>query len=398
MPCNYKKLVGLYEGRSASEANTLLREAFHGGEFAPDNIDLGRLFEECYGTHHFRACRNREVLANEVMSRALLEADGAVSTTSFQNITGQIVYSTVLDKYDSEEFVVTKMIPESPTQFLDGEKIAGVTRLGDQSLVRAEGESYALAGVGEDWIFTPPVKDRGVIVPVTWEAVFADRTGQLLERAGEVGQSAGLNREKRAIDCLLDTGAAGRETAHRYNWRGTVIQSYNDNTGSHTFDNLSASTGLTDWTSVETVEILLSQITDPYTGEPYPVEARHLVVGKAKEQTARRIVHATEIRVATPGYATSVSPTQTLAQNPYANKYEIVTSRLLTGRLNTSTDWYLGDISKYAKYMVVEKMQVQQAPAGNQDEFQRRIVNQFRVNERGAYVVVQPRVMAKATA
>jgi hypothetical protein len=39
-----------------------------------------------------------------------------------------------------------------------------------------------------------------------------------------------------------------------------------------------------------------------------------------------------------------------------------------------------------------------QAPSNNQDEFHRRIVQQYRVNERGAYVVVQPRAAVKCTA
>jgi hypothetical protein len=409
MAVNYKRLVSLYEHFEPREANERLAEAMgrdnegrrlrdaQGNHARPDvdakSIDLGRLFCECFGWNEFVACRKGQQQMSEVISRALTEAEGAVSTSSFTNITGQIVYSTTLDAYEAEEFVFTRLIPEVATQFLDGEKIAGITEIGDEVAVRAEGDPYALAGVTEDWVFTPPVKDRGMIVPVTWEAVFADRTNLLLDRCRDVGKWSGVNREKRAIDAFVDENT----TVHRYNWRGTTIASYGDNSGTHTWDNLAASNALVDWTDIDVAEQVFNALVDPYTGEPSLWDPKHLVVTKQNEQTARRIVSATEIRVTTPGYATSANPTQSIRSNPYGNKYEVVTSRLLASRLTTDTDWWIGDVSKVAKYMQAEKMNVMQAPTNSHEEFHRRIVQQFRVNERGAYVVVQPRAAVKST-
>lgn len=392
MAFNYSELIKQYQAEPET-ATRNLKEAFESRQLRPNEFDLGRLFEACYGYDQFRRVRSKEILANEVFERNLTEAAGAVSTASFLNITGQIVYSAVLDKYELPEFVFTKLIPTTPTQFLDGEKIAGVTQIGDEALVRNEGDPYAIVGVGEDWIFTPPVKDRGFEVPVTWEAVFSDRTGQLLERAGDVGAWLGQNKEKRAIDCVIDENT----TAHRYNWRGTVIASYGNNSGTHTWDNLSASTTLLDWTSLNTAEQLFNEMTDPYTGEPYMFDAKHLVVTKQLENTAKRIISATEIRVVTPGYATTGSPTQTLASNPYQNKLEVVSSKMIAPRLATDTSWFYGDVAKYAKYMQAEPMTVLQAPTNNEQEFTRRIVARYRANERGAYVVVQPRAMVTCT-
>jgi hypothetical protein len=58
----------------------------------------------------------------------------------------------------------------------------------------------------------------------------------------------------------------------------------------------------------------------------------------------------------------------------------------------------LGDITKYARYMVNWPLQTKQAPPNSHDEFHRDIVQQYRADERGAYAVIEPRVMAKATA
>jgi hypothetical protein len=391
----YKELVEEFR-RDPAKTEARVRESFEKKVFRPRDFDFGRLFEECFGWHEFRTCREKKQLANDVMARALTESQGAVSTAAFQNISGQIVYSAILEKYESEEFVFSKLIPDDPITngTLDGEKIAGLTEMGDEVGVRKEGDPYPLAGLGENWIFAPAAKDRGVIVPVTWEALFADRTGRLLEYCGDVGRWAGVNKEKRAIDCVVDENT----TAHRYNWRTAgQIATYGDNSGSHTWDNLAASNELVDWTDLDAAEQVFNALVDPFTGEPIVVDPRHLIVTKQNEKKALRILNATEIRVATPGYATTGNPTQTNVANPYAGKFEVVSTRLLATKMATDTDWFLGDVSKLARYRVAEPMNVVQAPTNNMDEFKRRIVQQYRVNEIGAFYVREPRAMVKST-
>ena len=64
---------------------------------------------------------------------------------------------------------------------------------------------YPSLGLGEDYIDTPSTTKRGFIVPVTKEAIFFDRTHLILQRAAEVGEVLGLNKEKRLIDLLIGT-------------------------------------------------------------------------------------------------------------------------------------------------------------------------------------------------
>lgn len=392
MAFNYQRAIKLHEQKGADAARATLRELFDAKEIRPTEIDLGRLFCECFGWNEFVACRARQTMVNEVVSRALTESGGAVSTAAFLNISGQFVYTTTLDAYMNEEAVFSKLIPEAPASTLDGEKIPGITQIGDEVQERQEGHAYAIAGVGEDWIFTPPVKDRGVEIPATWEAFFNDKTNQLSDRCADVGKWGRINEEKAAIDCIVDENV----TTHRYNWRGTIIASYDNNTGAHTWDNLCGSNGaLTDWQDIDAMEQVFNAITDPFTGEPTLWEPKHLIVTKQNEQTARRLFSATEIRS---GDITTGTGMQTVSANLYANKYQLVTSRLLASRLATDTDYFLGDISKYAKRMVAEPANVVQAPPNNYDEFHRRIVQTWRFNYRKQHVVVQPRAIVKATA
>jgi hypothetical protein len=143
---------------------------------------------------------------------------------------------------------------------------------------------------------------------------------------------------------------------------------------------------------VDVAEQVFNGMVDPFTGEPIMVEPRHLIVTKQLEQTARRIISATEIRV-----IQSSAITEALQANPYSNKFDLVTSRQLAAQMATDTSWFLGDITKAFRYRVAEPINMQQAPAGNEAEFNRRIVSQFRVNERGAFYTVDPRFMVKST-
>lgn len=394
MAVNYERLVHLYEARhnegGPGRAAEAIREVFDTKAVRPREIDLGRLWTECFGWRAFDACRSNRKAPREV----LLETQGAVTTAAFTNISGQFMYTTVMDAYEMEEGVFSKLIPEEQAATLDGQKIPGITRIGDEIGVRGETDPYPLAGVGEDWVQTPAILDRGLIVPITWEAVFNDKTGQLTQMASDVGSSYRINEEKRAIDCVIDENSI----RHRYNWRGTVIASYGDNSGSHTWDNLLASNGLVDWTDVDAALQNFNALTDPYTGEPVPYNPVHLVATLGLQQTAMRIMNATDISFHVGGYATSGNLSQTNYANPYRGMFQLVTSRLLASRLATDTDWFLGDITKYAKAMVAEPMNVAQAPADHPDNFHRRIVAQYRVNGRKEFVVVQPRAMMKNTA
>ena len=139
------------------------------------------------------------------------EAGDAVDVTAFSNITGQIIYSKIMEAYQREEFVVSRLVDTIPTRF-DGEKIAGITGITDDIQEIRPGMPYPALGFGEDYIETPSTTKRGFIVPVTKEAIFFDRTHQILSRAAEVGEILGLNKEKRLLDLVI--GAA-----NTYNWR-----------------------------------------------------------------------------------------------------------------------------------------------------------------------------------
>ena len=317
---------------------------------------------------------------------ALLEAQGQVSTAAFANITGQIVYSAMLDEFQSQEFIWPELFTTVPTEF-DGEKIPGIGGIGDMAEVVGEGQQYPFAGVNEEWVTTPDTIKRGFIVPVTKEAVFFDRTGLVMKRSSDVGRFIGINKEKRCLDVAL-----GITTTYRRNG-GAAQATYGDSHTNGDFDNLAASNALVDWTDIENAELLFDAILDPNTGEPVMITPNTIIVPTALKHTANRIVNATEIQF---GDGAS-STTRTIGRSPTGSQYRVLSNAYVKARTSSATTWFIGDPKRAFQYMENWPATVVQAPSNSTEEFNRDIVSAFKVSERGAAAVVAPRYMVKST-
>lgn len=366
------------EGKAQGFLGTF-REALRKGQLRPDEFSLRGLAENLVED-------GREWVESLDPSYSGLAEATSTNTSHFANITGQIVYSAVLEAFEAPAFIGPSLVRTVSTKF-SGEKIPGVSRLGDMAETVNEGAAYPTAGVSEEWIDTPATTKRGFIVPVTKEAIFFDRTNLVLDRAREVGEWLGANKEKRILDTVL-----GITTSYRRNG-GAAQATYGDTP----WDNLSASTPLVDWKSVEAAELLFDAMTDPNTGEPINVMPNTIIVPSALKHTANMIVGASSVARVTPGYATSANPSVSTGGNP-TNGYRVVTSAWVKNRTASSTTWFIGDPQKAFAYMENWPITVVQAPANSEAEFTQDIVMRFKASERGAPAVLEPRQMVKCTA
>src|SRR5690606_6650760 len=128
-----------------------LREGLETKQIKPEEFSIRELFEQFVpdGREIVDSWNPRHGGGGENL--ALLENAGAVNTADFSNISGQIVYSKILDQYNMAANVFTQLVGTTPTQF-SGEKIAGLNRVGDEAANIGEGQPYPLVGFGEDWI------------------------------------------------------------------------------------------------------------------------------------------------------------------------------------------------------------------------------------------------------
>ncbi len=400
MALNHKTMVAgvklLEEKKGGLQAGQWVQEAFERGDLKPSDIDIGRLFAECFGYEQFQACRGKEMLTSQVF-----EASGPVSTAAFTHLTNQFIVTAIREAYMSEDFVFSKIIQDEQSDYIGMEKVGDITPIGDQALVVPEGTRFPQVAVGEDWIYRPEAVKRGAEVALTREAVFMGKQLPLEERCANLGYSIGLSKEKRVIDCVIDenAGAVNTPYGHRYNWRGTYLAggTYNDNTSTHTFDNLVGTNALVDWTDADNAEQALNEMVDPSTREPIVLGFPHMVVTKQREKTALRIKNATEINVVTPGYNTTGNPTETKVGNPYQGSFEVVCSRLLAARMATDTTWYFGDLKRAFRYKVIFPQQTISMPPNSYDEFHYDVIRQWRSDEHGAAWTKEPRAMTKNT-
>jgi hypothetical protein len=249
---------------------------------------------------------------------------------------------------------------------------------------------YPSLGFGEDYIDTPSTTKHGLIVPVTREAIFFDRTHLVLSRAAEVGEVLGLNKEKRLIDLVLGV-------TNNYKWKGTAYNTYYVSGGPWT--NVLADNELVDWTDVDAAEQLFNDILDPNTGEPVLLRPIAVLVMPAYRHAANRVFKATEI-----AYQAPAGETVTTAVNPLGH-YQVVDSRLAYRRIVASGVeataaqkwWFIGDFRRAFAYMENWPITVTQSPANSEADFTQDIVVRFKASERGAAAVLNPRYIVKCT-
>lgn len=359
-----------------------LKTALESKEVKPDEFSIRQVFEEFvdHGREMIEAFRP----GNPDLDVQVLEAGGAVTTADFANITNVLISQTVLDVFESPQFLFNEVCTVQPTK-LNGETLAGVTKIGDETGIVGENNPYPLAGVSEDYQRTPTMKKRGVIVPVSKEALFFDQTGMVIQNAANVAEAEAQGREKRMLDEVFGI-------TNTHNWRGTAYSTYQASTP---WINIKASNGLVDWTDIENALLLFDAMTDPNTGEPINVMPDTLIVPTALLFTAKRIVGATEIRFGDGASAT----TQTIATNPLTGtNYRILSSPYVKARTTSATEWYVGQPKKAFFYMQNWGPTVTQAPANAEAEFSRDIVAQFKISERGTPYTFQPRRMVRNTA
>ena len=381
----YRELKQMYDKLGQNECVKHLTEALEQGHLKPEDFSIRELAEITVGPKRVRQMDPRHGGGVD-----LLEAGEGIDVTAFSNITGQVVRSKILQSYTQEAFVVSKLVDAIPTR-LDGEKIPGIGRVKDEIAEVHPGMPYPSLGFAEDYIETPQTTKRGFIVPVTKEAIFFDRTHLILQRAAEVGEVLGLNKEKRLIDLLIGV-------TNNYKWKGTAYNTYYASGEGGPWVNVTVEE-LVDWTDVDAAEQLFADILDPNTEEPVLVGATTVLVMPAYRHAAHRVFNAAEIT-----YTAAGAETATTAVNPLGN-YRVVESRLAYRRIIASGEavadakkwWFIGDFRKAFAYMENWPVTVTQSPPNSEAEFNQDIVLRFKASERGAAAVINPRYVVKST-
>ncbi len=380
---NYKDLRRQIELDGPARAVEFICEGLRERYFTPNDFSLKRLAQYTIEDGHefVESLYHGSHGVNDGMN--LLEAaGGAVTTATFSNITGQIAYTAILEAYQDPKFIWPELCTTQPTQF-SGEKIPGIGRMGEDSERVSEAEPYPVIGVSQEYIETPETIKRGMIVPVTKEAVFFDRTNLVLDRCREVGTWAGFQKEKEIID--IATGQA-----NNYKRNGTARNTYLDTATLPQWDNTITDV-LADWSDLEAAYLLFDGMVDFTTGEPILIMPDTLIVPSALRAKAMYILNSTEVR----GGTSNTTAYQTIGTDPMKNimPVKVVTNQMVYARTSSAVKWWIGQPKKAFKYMENWGFTPQQAGANSEKDFERDILYQFKISWRGVAAVVDPLYM-----
>jgi hypothetical protein len=218
-----------------------------------------------------------------------------------------------------------------------------------------------------------------LIVNVTKEAVFFDKTNLILDRASNIGKFIAINREKRILDVVL-----GISTVYSRNG-GAPEATYQS-------DNTVTSTPLVDWTSVDAADTKFMAITDPDTGEPIVTTANTMIVPPALRNLAMRIINASMTGQTTSSRETRVN------SNSLNQAWNYATNQYVKQRTSSDSTWFYGNPKEAFVYMQNWPLTVQSIGVEGEAAFERDIVARFKASERGAAGVRERRYMLKATA
>lgn len=386
-------LRNLVENKGHAETGRLIVNAMREGEIKIEDISL---LETAYGIMGPEwlarlAESNRE---GALMQNVPLLEAGATDSTAFSNITGQLMFSAVMEGYQNPMFIGDQLVTVTPTNFLDGERIPGIKEPDGTANDVGEGMPFPRVTMGEDYIDTPATTKKGLIVAITKEAILKDRTGLIVDRAKMVGERVGMRRETLILDEVLGI-------TNTYNRLGTAYNTYLSAGG--WINLITSGTELIDWTDIEEVELLFAALTNPDQtddDEPVVYQPKTILVMPYKKHTAAQILTATSLERRTNSAAeVRISANSVSGYNMLSSP--IAQARLVKSGVAAATArnyWYAGDFKRAFRYMQVYGLQVAQAPLNHPDEFDRDVVLQYKASERGIPVTVEPRYAAQARA
>jgi len=386
-----QNLRTLYESLGPVGFTERLTDCLDTGELKPSDFSIREIAEATCGERWVSKLAPKRK-STVTTASDLLEAGEGVDVNAFSDITGQIFFNKIMEGWKQATRVTDGMFQTIQSD-LDGERMPWISHIPEEGEVVHPGMPFPEASLNERYIDTPNTSKRGMILSVTKEAIFFDRTGMLLRQASEVGERLGMNKEKRCLRVFLGL-------VNNYKLNGTAYNTYLTTT----WTNQQASTPLLDFSSINQAYILASQILDPDTNNPIDIMLKDLFVMPALVMTAKRITSATQVRSVDPGFATTLDPNMTLSASPlpdplsiftspiaYQLAYNAATSQNSTYAAYVNAYWWIGDFKKAFAYVQNWPLTVVQAPANSIKEFEQDIVTRFKASERGVAAVIEPR-------
>ena len=321
----------------------------------------------------------------------LQEAGDAVNLGAFTNISGQFFINRIMEDYQKPTLLWPRLVNSQKTTEILGERNSRIGEIGDKfSDTVKEGDTYGRVGLTEEYTLHPALQKRGKIIDLTREVLISNRTGDLMRKAGYIGEWLGIREEKQVLTTVL--GVTGCQQ-YRY-MNQTAVDPYQATTP---FANIQTGNALVNWRSVEAARLKQAALTDPVNGEPIMVESPMLLVPPALEDTARYIQNATAVEMV--DNTAAANTVRTITGNPLAGrKLEILSNQYVRSIGGSDTTWWYGDFPKAFLRRYAWEIEVLQAAGDRDMKFERDIWASWKASVMAITSPEEPRYATKNTA
>jgi hypothetical protein len=323
---------------------------------------------------------------------------GAVPPSSFADINAftavvaGLLEIEVIKGWEYPDFIMDDIMPDRGTRMFDGRKVIGAGEIGDVAEPRYPGNPTKRAGFGERWIVQPRTVELALACEVLQETVYLDLTGEVLERANNVGYWVHRRKEMLCIDHFL-------AVVNNYIYNGVA---YNTYISAGYFNNVLPNNELFFWEQVQSAEILFRDMIDPATGSRVKITPDSILVNQDKLYTAQAVIGATELEYRGPPGSTTVNQDVRKFKNVLGN-YKIYTSPLVYQRMTDPSGlnlaasvagarWYVWD-SRSPPFHFCSNwpLRIQHAAPNQVDLIDRGVVLFVKADLRGIPMTYEPR-------
>lgn len=348
----------------------------------------------------------------------VLEADGTAlvpsefaNVSAFNAITAGLWEAKLLEMWQRPEFIGDQLAETMPS-VRRAEKLVGISIPGDFAEERKPGNSHARGSLSERYVTGPTTQNRALAYDVTREAVMFDYTKELLPAAEKIGEAMALRKEYLIVQTVLGV-------SNTYTYDGTNYSTYLAAADSGNWVNKLAANALTDWTNLNSIEKLLTQMTDQETGQPVNISARQILVMPARYASAEYTMRYTTVARASSGTGAAGLNTALAERgygpNPFNGRYELLPSSIYVRRIatNATTDpkakglgltdtnadqyWWMGDFKKAFKYAQQLPLTTIRVDANNYQMADQGLVFSIFCDEMGIPMVAEPRAVVMST-
>lgn len=324
------------------------------------------------------------------------EFTNAIRSSQFPTISKVVINSAIIDAYNQYQDGADQLVSETDGTRTTEEYIAGFTEPENLEL-RLEGMSYEETTFGEKDV-TVRMADFGRMISITREALYNDRTGQLLNRAKEFGQKGGIHRAKmiiQTLECLPRTAfkeATGASRAFVYKgaaYQHTSFYNASNHTAidGRTNINLKTSNGLSNWTNLEAVLNAFNLMVDA-NGDEILVNPNTILVHPTKLATLWQILNSSAVfpvvsKPITADSTGAITPMHT--PNPFGpggafGNFVPMASRFLSG---SGATWYMGDFKKQLVWVWVYRPATSALTASAESAFKNNIALTYKFSYHG---------------